>query len=126
MSQVAILFNGLATCIFGPKNFKRLITLVDMQNPSGGTVTIYKGLPSGAFTRVTSNVQGANQQWTKAFSVPKDQGLFVQWTKAPSPVSLANARISWLQESSEGQGGITDRRLWSPYQGPVGRRRWGF
>jgi hypothetical protein len=110
VTQLAVLLNGFATCIFLAKPYKRLIVLVDMKNTVPGAVTIYRGTPSGAFSRVISNPQGSNQQWTKAFSVAGGQGLFVQWASAPSPVSNAVATITWLEEETESK--IRDRRLW--------------
>lgn len=113
VSVSAVLFNGLATAIFPSKPYTRVVILVDMQNSVRGSVTIYRGTPSGAFTRITSNPQGSNQQWTNPFKLAASQSLFVQWANAPTPITDARATITWMEENTV--SGLTDRRL---YVGP--------
>lgn len=98
MSAQAVLVNGKATAIFPSRPFRRVVILVDMQNPTSGPVAIYRGTVSGAFTRVTGNSSGSDTQWTNPFNLPAGQSLFVQWDNAPTPVSNALATITWMQE----------------------------
>jgi hypothetical protein len=110
VSVSAVLLGGLATAVFPSKPYRRVVILVDMQNTVTGKSTIYTGSISGAFKRVASNPQGSNQQWTTPFNVPAGQGVFIQWTSAPSPVSDARATITWKEEQVV--SGIQDRRLY--------------
>lgn len=101
VSGLAVLFNGLATVTFQSKPYSRVVILLDFQNPTSGAVAFYRGGVSGAFTRIAGNSSGSNTQWTSPFKLPAGQNLFVQWTNAPSPVNLAMATMTWMEQKSE-------------------------
>lgn len=93
----AVTVSGLATVVFPARSYRRGITSIAMINPAGGSVTIYRGTIN-AFTFVTSNPVGGEQTYSVPFILPAGQGLFVQWSNSPSPVSLARAVLTWLEE----------------------------
>jgi hypothetical protein len=110
ISVAAVLLNGLATAVFPSRPYPRVVVLVDMQNPVAAGATIYRGTVNGAFTRITSNPQGSNQQWTNPFKLPAGQGVFVQWTASPPTVGDARATITWMEQNI--LTNIRDRRLY--------------
>lgn len=97
VSVGAVLLSGLPTAIFPPRMYRRVIRLVDVQNTVPGAVTVYRGTV-GAFTRIFSNQQGMNNQYTSKFTLPAGQGLFVQWAVAPASLTGVRATITWLEQ----------------------------
>jgi hypothetical protein len=73
-----------------------MIVTVDVTNSVVGPVACYKGSPGGAFSRVWGSSNGANQQYTQPFRLPAGQGLFVVWDFAPTTLSDASARITYV------------------------------
>lgn len=96
-TSLATLINGAATAVFASRPYPRTVVTVDMQNTAVGGVTIYRGSPSGAFTRIAGSPQGSNQQYTQPFKVPAGQGLFVVWASTPASLSGVRATITWLE-----------------------------
>lgn len=99
VAATAVIYNGAATAIFSSKPYSRVVKTVDVSSSVAGGVTCYKGTPGGAFTRVWGSSNGASQQYTQPFKLPSGQGLFVVWDVAPSSVSDASARITWIEDT---------------------------
>lgn len=97
LTVVATLVNGSATAVFPSRPYPRVVITVDMVNSVVGGATIYRGNPSGAFTRIAGSPQGSNQQYTQPFKLPSGQQLFVVWASTPANLSGTRASITWLE-----------------------------
>lgn len=92
LNGVAVLLGGLPTVTFRAAPYHRSITGLVVSNGVSGTVNVYRGLLGSL--PVASSPLGNNNTFQGRIALPAGQQLFIQWTNAASPVSLATARMS--------------------------------
>lgn len=102
INGVAVLINGLPTCVFTPTSYSRIITKVVVNNSTTSSVAVYKG--SLASIPVEQSLLGSNNVLTASISIPAGQQFFVQWSAVGASVSDATARVSMMRDDNPFDG----------------------
>lgn len=95
----AILQLGLPTAILPQRGYKRVITAVDLVNSVQCQATIYKGIPGGAFKRVSGISIGNNNTYNQNWQLASGQNAIVIWTVVGANVADAIATFTWVESS---------------------------